>query len=202
MLRAQGGRHHRPDRRGHRLAAAHGARRLRRGAEEEARADRHLREGRGRRAGLPHRRTEAGRSEPSRTAARPAAGRSRSRRRSRLRASPEQVRLRGARRHGGLITEIRASARRRRHRLARDARRPSRGRSASRSQVTAVRGRGGFQLRGESDRALPVAAGRSAGSLAGKRNERDGGRMADGVYKIVEVVGVSEQSWEEAGRNA
>ena len=26
--------------------------------------------------------------------------------------------------------------------------------------------------------------------------------MAEGVYKIVEVVGVSEQSWEEAGRNA
>ena len=43
----QGGRDHRPDRRGHRLAAAHGARRLRRRAEEEARPDRHLREGRG-----------------------------------------------------------------------------------------------------------------------------------------------------------
>ena len=42
---AQAGRHHRADRRGHRLAAAHRARRLRRGAEEEARADRHLREG-------------------------------------------------------------------------------------------------------------------------------------------------------------
>jgi len=26
--------------------------------------------------------------------------------------------------------------------------------------------------------------------------------MAEGVYKIVEVVGVSENSWEEAGRNA
>jgi flavin-binding protein dodecin len=26
--------------------------------------------------------------------------------------------------------------------------------------------------------------------------------MADGVYKIVEVVGVSENSWEDAGRNA
>jgi dodecin len=26
--------------------------------------------------------------------------------------------------------------------------------------------------------------------------------MAEGVYKIVEVVGVSETSWEEAGRNA
>jgi flavin-binding protein dodecin len=26
--------------------------------------------------------------------------------------------------------------------------------------------------------------------------------MADGVYKIVEVVGVSEKSWEDAGRNA
>ena len=44
----QGGRHHRADRRGHRLAAAHRARRLRRGAEEEARPDRHLGEGRGR----------------------------------------------------------------------------------------------------------------------------------------------------------
>jgi len=28
------------------------------------------------------------------------------------------------------------------------------------------------------------------------------GLMAEGVYKIVEVVGVSETSWEEAGRNA
>jgi flavin-binding protein dodecin len=26
--------------------------------------------------------------------------------------------------------------------------------------------------------------------------------MTDGVYKIVEVVGVSEKSWEDAGRNA
>lgn len=26
--------------------------------------------------------------------------------------------------------------------------------------------------------------------------------MADGVYKIVEVVGVSEKSWEDAGRKA
>ena len=26
--------------------------------------------------------------------------------------------------------------------------------------------------------------------------------MAEGVYKIVEVVGVSEKSWEDAGRNA
>ena len=26
--------------------------------------------------------------------------------------------------------------------------------------------------------------------------------MADGIYKIVEVVGVSEQSWEDAGRRA
>ena len=53
---AQGGRHDRPDRRSHRLATAHGARRLRRRAEEEARVDRHLREGRGR-AGLPYRLT-------------------------------------------------------------------------------------------------------------------------------------------------
>ena len=43
------------DRRGDRLAAAHGARCLRRRAEEAARADRHLREGRGN-AGQPHRR--------------------------------------------------------------------------------------------------------------------------------------------------
>jgi dodecin len=28
------------------------------------------------------------------------------------------------------------------------------------------------------------------------------GMMAEGVYKIVEVVGVSEKSWEDAGRNA
>jgi flavin-binding protein dodecin len=27
-------------------------------------------------------------------------------------------------------------------------------------------------------------------------------KRGDGVYKIVEVVGVSEKSWEEAGRNA
>lgn len=26
--------------------------------------------------------------------------------------------------------------------------------------------------------------------------------MPEGVYKIVEVVGVSERSWEDAGRNA
>ena len=26
--------------------------------------------------------------------------------------------------------------------------------------------------------------------------------MADGVYKVVEVVGVSEKSWEDAGRKA
>jgi flavin-binding protein dodecin len=26
--------------------------------------------------------------------------------------------------------------------------------------------------------------------------------MSEGVYKIVEVVGVSEKSWEDAGRNA
>ena len=26
--------------------------------------------------------------------------------------------------------------------------------------------------------------------------------MTEGVYKIVEVVGVSENSWEDAGRNA
>ncbi len=26
--------------------------------------------------------------------------------------------------------------------------------------------------------------------------------MADGVYKIVEVVGVSDKSWEDAGRKA
>jgi dodecin len=28
------------------------------------------------------------------------------------------------------------------------------------------------------------------------------GAVADAVYKIVEVVGVSEKSWEDAGRNA
>ena len=27
-------------------------------------------------------------------------------------------------------------------------------------------------------------------------------KRAEGVYKIVEVVGVSDKSWEEAGRNA
>jgi dodecin len=27
-------------------------------------------------------------------------------------------------------------------------------------------------------------------------------KQSEGVYKIVEVVGVSEKSWEEAGRNA
>jgi len=26
--------------------------------------------------------------------------------------------------------------------------------------------------------------------------------MTEGVYRIIEVVGVSEKSWEEAGRNA
>ena len=49
-------RDHRPDRRGDRLAAAHGARRARRGVEEAARARRHLGEGRGARAGVSHRR--------------------------------------------------------------------------------------------------------------------------------------------------
>ena len=28
------------------------------------------------------------------------------------------------------------------------------------------------------------------------------GRITEGVYKIVEVVGVSEKSWEDAGRKA
>jgi flavin-binding protein dodecin len=31
---------------------------------------------------------------------------------------------------------------------------------------------------------------------------RMGKKRAEGVYKIVDVVGVSETSWEEAGRNA
>ena len=51
MLRAQAGRHHRADRRGHGMEATHDTRLLRRGAEEEARARRHLREDR-RRADL------------------------------------------------------------------------------------------------------------------------------------------------------
>ena len=51
----QRGRDHRRDRRGDRLAAAHGARRLRRRAEEAARADDQLGEGRGARPGLPDR---------------------------------------------------------------------------------------------------------------------------------------------------
>ena len=52
--RAEGA-HHRRDRRGDRLAAAHGARRLRRGTEEAARADGRVGEGRGARPGLPDR---------------------------------------------------------------------------------------------------------------------------------------------------
>ena len=48
MLKRPEGRNNRADRRGDRLAAAHGARRVRRRAEEEARHHRHLREGRGR----------------------------------------------------------------------------------------------------------------------------------------------------------
>ena len=55
------GSHHRRDRRGPGMAAAHGARRNRGRAEEEARARRHLGEGREARAGLQNRRL--GRSE-------------------------------------------------------------------------------------------------------------------------------------------
>jgi flavin-binding protein dodecin len=39
--------------------------------------------------------------------------------------------------------------------------------------------------------------------LAGRPGTISGeGLMAEGVYKIVEVVGVSEKSWEDAGRVA
>jgi flavin-binding protein dodecin len=50
---------------------------------------------------------------------------------------------------------------------------------------------------------LPSAA---AGPAPGTENEREESmaskKPTDAVYKIVEVVGVSETSWEEAGRNA
>ena len=61
---AAGGRHHRADRGSHRLAAAHRARHPRRCAEEAARADCHLREGR-ENAGLPHRSLTAAPQGPS-----------------------------------------------------------------------------------------------------------------------------------------
>ena len=62
--------------------ATHGPRLLRRGAEEEARADRHLGEGRGRRAGLPHRRLTTGRPRRRARPERPSWRCSRSRRRT------------------------------------------------------------------------------------------------------------------------
>jgi dodecin len=46
---------------------------------------------------------------------------------------------------------------------------------------------------------LILSARPFAGSLNKRTVEVD---MSEAVYKIVEVVGVSETSWEEAGRNA
>jgi dodecin len=46
------------------------------------------------------------------------------------------------------------------------------------------------------DRVVGVGRGQS-----GTEHERES-EMAEGVYKIVEVVGVSEKSWEDAGRSA
>jgi len=45
----------------------------------------------------------------------------------------------------------------------------------------------------------------SARALASEREPAEDAmakKQTDGVYKIVEVVGVSDKSWEEAGRNA
>jgi len=43
----------------------------------------------------------------------------------------------------------------------------------------------------------------SAGRLRAVRDRAQGeSMMAEGVYRIVDVVGVSEKSWEDAGRNA
>jgi flavin-binding protein dodecin len=49
--------------------------------------------------------------------------------------------------------------------------------------------------------AVPLLLG-SACSAWGIRNEVREDQMAEGVHRIVDVVGVSEKSWEDAGRNA
>jgi flavin-binding protein dodecin len=38
--------------------------------------------------------------------------------------------------------------------------------------------------------------------LSGQPNPRRGADMAGSVYRVTEVIGVSDQSWEEAARNA
>jgi dodecin len=112
--------------------------------------------------------------------------------------------LRGAR---ALAAHHRASRRagRRRGGLARSARdaqeaepvdlRPALG--------TAAREGGGFSFdaRERPSIARPMLVG-SARPMGAGEIEQVEVLMAEGVYKIVEVVGVSEQSWEDAGRKA
>jgi flavin-binding protein dodecin len=55
------------------------------------------------------------------------------------------------------------------------------------------------------DRFEPQMLVTSARALASEREPAEyamAKKQTDGVYKIVEVVGVSDKSWEEAGRNA
>jgi hypothetical protein len=55
------------------------------------------------------------------------------------------------------------------------------------------------------DRFEPQMLVTSARALASEREPAEDAmakKQTDGVYKIVEVVGVSDKSWEEAGRNA
>jgi len=69
---------------------------------------------------------------------------------------------------------------------------------------TAAREAGGFLLQGARATAHCRSAAGRVGGLARGQGETSAMEvvMAEGVYKIVEVVGVSENSWEEAGRNA
>ena len=49
---------------------------------------------------------------------------------------------------------------------------------------------------------INIAARPSAGAQVELREDAMAKKQSDAVYKIVEVVGVSEKSWEDAGRNA
>ncbi len=40
------------------------------------------------------------------------------------------------------------------------------------------------------------------GSLTDKSDESEGEQMADSVYRVTEIIGISSESWEQAARNA
>src|SRR5213083_2063368 len=75
--------------------------------------------------------------------------------------------------------------------------RPSRSVSVAKPALQAVVGSG----RWHSQDRCEGQCGRSRAS-AHKTREAAMARKKEGVYKIVEVVGVSEKSWEDAGRAA